>query len=37
MKPRALIIPSLYVRWTERRNLEAFLDLMAQGRVRVDR
>jgi predicted dehydrogenase len=29
--------PIAYVRWTERRNLEAFLDLMAQGRVRVDR
>ncbi len=23
------------MRWTERRNLEAFLDLIAQGRVRV--
>ena len=29
--------PIAYVRWTERRNLEAFLDLIAQGRVRVDR
>lgn len=29
--------PIAYVRWTERRNLEAFLDLLAQGRVRVDR
>lgn len=29
--------PLAYVRWTERRNLEAFLDLMAQGRVQVDR
>lgn len=25
-----------YVRWTEKRNLQAFLDLVAQGRVRVD-
>lgn len=29
--------PIAYVRWTERRNLEAFLDLIAQGKVRVDR
>ena len=29
--------PIAYVRWTERRNLAAFLDLIAQGRVRVDR
>jgi predicted dehydrogenase/threonine dehydrogenase-like Zn-dependent dehydrogenase len=29
--------PIAYVRWTEHRNLEAFLDLLAQGRVRVDR
>ena len=27
--------PIAYVRWTERRNLEAFLDLVAQGHVRV--
>lgn len=27
--------PIAYVRWTERRNLEAFLDLIAQGRMRV--
>jgi predicted dehydrogenase/threonine dehydrogenase-like Zn-dependent dehydrogenase len=27
--------PIAYVRWTERRNLEAFLDLIAQDRVRV--
>jgi len=29
--------PLAYVRWTERRNLEACLDLVAQGKVRVDR
>lgn len=29
--------PLAYVRWTEGRNLEAFIDLIAQGRVRVDR
>lgn len=29
--------PIAYVRWTERRNLKAFLDLIGQGRVRVDR
>ncbi len=29
--------PIGYVRWTERRNLEAFLGLMARGRVRVER
>jgi len=29
--------PIGYVRWTERRNLEAFLELMAQGKVKVDR
>jgi len=29
--------PIAYVRWTERRNLEAFLDLLSQGRVRVNR
>jgi predicted dehydrogenase/threonine dehydrogenase-like Zn-dependent dehydrogenase len=28
--------PIAYVRWTERRNLEAFLDLIAQKRVQVD-
>jgi predicted dehydrogenase/threonine dehydrogenase-like Zn-dependent dehydrogenase len=27
--------PIAYVRWTERRNLEAFLDLIAQGRMLV--
>jgi predicted dehydrogenase/threonine dehydrogenase-like Zn-dependent dehydrogenase len=29
--------PIAYVRWTEGRNLEAFIDLIAQGRVQVDR
>ena len=29
--------PVAYVRWTERRNLEAFLELVAKDRVRVDR
>jgi predicted dehydrogenase/threonine dehydrogenase-like Zn-dependent dehydrogenase len=29
--------PIAYVRWTEGRNLEAILDLIVQGRVRVDR
>lgn len=29
--------PIAYVRWTERRNLLAFLDLLAQGKVQVDR
>jgi len=29
--------PLSLVRWTERRNLAAFLDLVARGRVRVDR
>lgn len=29
--------PLAYVRWTEGRNLAAFIDLVAQGRVRVDR
>jgi predicted dehydrogenase/threonine dehydrogenase-like Zn-dependent dehydrogenase len=29
--------PIAYVRWTERRNLGAFIDLIAQGRMRVDR
>jgi predicted dehydrogenase len=29
--------PVGYVRWTEGRNLAAFLDLVAQGKVRVDR
>ena len=28
--------PAAYVRWTENRNLGAFLDLLAGGRVRVD-
>lgn len=27
--------PYAYVRWTERRNLEAFLDLIAQGRIAI--
>jgi predicted dehydrogenase/threonine dehydrogenase-like Zn-dependent dehydrogenase len=27
--------PAAYVRWTENRNMEAFLDLLASGRVRV--
>ncbi len=29
--------PIAYVRWTERRNLQAFLDLIAQGRIQADR
>jgi predicted dehydrogenase/threonine dehydrogenase-like Zn-dependent dehydrogenase len=29
--------PIAHVRWTERRNLETFLDLIAQGRVRVQK
>jgi predicted dehydrogenase/threonine dehydrogenase-like Zn-dependent dehydrogenase len=29
--------PYAYVRWTENRNIEAFLDLVAQGRVNVER
>jgi predicted dehydrogenase/threonine dehydrogenase-like Zn-dependent dehydrogenase len=29
--------PFAYVRWTEGRNLEAFLDLVAEGRVRLER
>jgi predicted dehydrogenase/threonine dehydrogenase-like Zn-dependent dehydrogenase len=29
--------PFAYVRWTENRNIEAFLDLIAQGRVNVER
>ena len=29
--------PIAYVRWTERRNLETFLDLITQDRVKVDR
>src|SRR5438067_4441922 len=29
--------PDAYVRWTENRNIEAFLDLVAQGRVNVER
>lgn len=28
--------PAAYVRWTERRNLEAVLDLVARGKVRVE-
>jgi predicted dehydrogenase/threonine dehydrogenase-like Zn-dependent dehydrogenase len=28
--------PIAYVRWTERRNLEAFIDLIHQGRLRVE-
>ena len=28
--------PYPYVRWTQTRNLEAFLDLVARGRVRID-
>jgi len=34
---RGFDYPIAYVRWTERRNLAAFLDLMAQGKVTVDR
>lgn len=33
---RGLDYPFAYVRWTEGRNLEAFLDLIADGRVNVD-
>ncbi|MBV9957168.1 MAG: bi-domain-containing oxidoreductase [Acidobacteria bacterium] len=29
--------PFAYVRWTEGRNIEAFLDLVAEGRVNIDR
>lgn len=29
--------PFAYVRWTENRNIEAFLDLVAEGRVQVER
>jgi predicted dehydrogenase/threonine dehydrogenase-like Zn-dependent dehydrogenase len=29
--------PIAYVRWTERRNLKVFLDLIAQGRIQVSR
>jgi predicted dehydrogenase/threonine dehydrogenase-like Zn-dependent dehydrogenase len=29
--------PFAYVRWTEKRNIEAFLDLVAEGRVKVER
>ncbi|HEX4899168.1 MAG TPA: bi-domain-containing oxidoreductase, partial [Pyrinomonadaceae bacterium] len=29
--------PFAYVRWTEQRNIEAFLDLLAEGRINVDR
>ncbi|HUQ34631.1 MAG TPA: bi-domain-containing oxidoreductase [Pyrinomonadaceae bacterium] len=29
--------PFAYVRWTENRNIEAFLDLLAEGRVNVER
>lgn len=29
--------PFAYVRWTEKRNIEAFLDLIDQGRLSVDR
>ena len=34
---RGVDYPYAYVRWTEQRNMEAFLDLLAEGRVRVDR
>jgi len=33
---RGLDYPIGYVRWTERRNMAAFLDLMAKGKVNVD-
>lgn len=33
---KGLDYPPAYVRWTEGRNLEAFLRLVAQGKVRVD-
>jgi polar amino acid transport system substrate-binding protein len=29
--------PFAYVRWTEGRNIEAFLDLVAEGRINIDR
>jgi predicted dehydrogenase/threonine dehydrogenase-like Zn-dependent dehydrogenase len=29
--------PLAYVRWTENRNIEAFLDLVAEGRINVER
>ena len=29
--------PFAYVRWTENRNIEAFLDLVAEGRMKVER
>ena len=29
--------PFAYVRWTEGRNIEAFLDMIAEGRINVDR
>jgi len=34
---RGLDYPAGYVRWTERRNLASFLDLVAEGRVRLDK
>jgi predicted dehydrogenase/threonine dehydrogenase-like Zn-dependent dehydrogenase len=34
---RGLDYPIGYVRWTERRNMESFLDLVARGTVDVDR
>jgi predicted dehydrogenase/NADPH-dependent curcumin reductase CurA len=33
---RGIDYPIGYVRWTERRNLSAFLDLVADGRVQID-
>jgi predicted dehydrogenase/threonine dehydrogenase-like Zn-dependent dehydrogenase len=32
---RGIDYPYAYVRWTERRNMAAFLDLVAQGRVQI--
>lgn len=29
--------PMPYVRWTEQRNMEAFLDLVAQGKIKLDK
>jgi predicted dehydrogenase/threonine dehydrogenase-like Zn-dependent dehydrogenase len=34
---RGIDYPIGYVRWTERRNLASFLDLIAQGKVRLDK
>src|SRR4030095_12092410 len=34
---RGLDYPLLYVRWTEKRNIESFLQLVSDGRVTVDK